>query len=128
MLAILARDIHAASSLETPNRCFCVSIAKNIWHLVELGTKANHPEFLLGVNSQEEIMRTLTLAIAAAGGIAMALPTISLSPAMAAPTKLAQVEIHTDHDRDRRERCHDVTVREKRGDETIVRHEQRCDR
>jgi hypothetical protein len=122
MLAVLAR---ARSSLETASRCFCVRIAKNIWHLVELGTKTNHLALLLGLTPQEETMRTLTLAIAAAAGIAMALPTVSLSSAVAAPTKLAQLEIRTD--RDHREHCRDVTIREKRGDETIVRHEKKCD-
>ena len=71
-----------------------------------------------------------TLVIAA--GIAVALPMF-VAPARADSTKqLAQigVEIHTDKDRERfRERrdCREVTIRERRGDEVIVRHERRCD-
>jgi hypothetical protein len=82
-------------------------------------------------DDEEELMRKIALTAVAAAGIV--LPVSGLSPASADPTtKLAQVgvEIHTDRDRDyreRREHCRDVTIRERRGDETIVRHERRCD-
>jgi hypothetical protein len=55
------------------------------------------------------------------------------------PVTLAQIDVqvgpHRDYDRDydrdrwrhHREGCRDVTVRERRGDETVVRHIHRCD-
>jgi hypothetical protein len=55
------------------------------------------------------------------------------------PVTLAQIDVQVgpqrDYDRDRdrdrvrhhREGCRDVTVRERRGDETVVRHIHRCD-
>jgi hypothetical protein len=84
-------------------------------------------------------MRKINLAIVAAASIASALPVVSSAPALADSTmklaqmQLAQVEIHPDRDRDDRYRerddrhCRDVVIRERRGDETVVRHEQHCD-
>ena len=80
-------------------------------------------------------MRKLALVAA----LAVAAPVGLVSAAHADPgLKLAQigVEIHTDRDRYRdrdewrehhRRDCREITVRERRGDEVIVRREQRCD-
>jgi Ni/Co efflux regulator RcnB len=81
-------------------------------------------------------MRQLALVAAIAVAAQMVLaPTARFSVANAEPgAKLAQ-----DRDRDRDDRrdrefrehsrrdCRDVTMRERRGDDVIVRHERRCD-
>ncbi len=87
-------------------------------------------------------MRRLVMAVAVTAGVAMIAPVTGLSAAKADSTmKLTQVgvEIGTDRDRDwrdhRREEwrehqrrgCRDVTIRERRGDEVVVRHVHRCD-
>jgi hypothetical protein len=80
-------------------------------------------------------MRKLAFVMTAAAGLAAILPVTGFSAAKADNLKLAQVgiEIRTDRDRYRdeyrehRRDCREVTVRERRGDEVIVRHERRCD-
>jgi len=83
-------------------------------------------------------MRNIAVIVAAAAGIAVVSSFTGISAAKASnEMKLAQVgvEIRTDRDRDdryyeRREHrrdCREVTVRERRGDEVIVRHIQKCD-
>ena len=77
-------------------------------------------------------MRKLVLVAA----LAVAAPAGFVSVASADPgTKLAQVgvEIRTDRDRysdeyrEHHRGCREVTVRERRGDEVVVRRHERCD-
>ena len=78
-------------------------------------------------------MKKLALAAIAAVALTSFTPIAGSTIAKADPAqKLAQVglEIRTDRDREYREHhrdCREVTVRERRGDEVIVRHERRCD-
>ena len=80
------------------------------------------------------VMRKLALVVMAAAGFATIAPVTGFSVAKADPgMKLAQVgvEIRTDRDREYREHhrrdCREITIRERRGDDVVVRREQRCD-
>jgi hypothetical protein len=73
------------------------------------------------------------LALVAALAVAAPVGLVSVAHADSS-VKLAQVgvEIRTDRDRDEwrehhRRDCREITVRERRGDEVVVRREQRCD-
>ncbi len=75
-------------------------------------------------------MRKLALVVMAAAGFATIAPVTGFSVAKADPSmKLAQVgiEIRTDRDRDREYRehhrrdCREITIRERRGDDVVVR-------
>jgi hypothetical protein len=78
---------------------------------------------------EEDAMRKFAFVLTAAAGLATILPVTGFSAAKAE----VWLEIRTDRDRYRdeyrehRRDCREVTVRERRGDEVIVRHERRCD-
>ena len=78
-------------------------------------------------------MKKMTIAIAAAAGLAAGLSAVPFAPVLAASgPKVAEIGVEIRGDRDREhfrdhDRCREVTIRERRGDATIVRHERRCD-
>ena len=77
-------------------------------------------------------MRTLAFAVAAVACVIAAPSFAGTAPAADRPVTLAQLDVRIGGDRDRehyrehREGCRDVTIRERRGDETVVRHIRRC--
>lgn len=85
-------------------------------------------------------MRFVLYAVAALTCL-VATPSFAAPPVAGdQPIKLAQLDVRIgerdrDHDRDREHRyrerhegCRDVTIRERRGDEVVVRHIRRCGR
>jgi hypothetical protein len=82
-------------------------------------------------------MKPVAYAIAAVACLIAAPSFANTAPAAAdRPVTLAQVDVRIgDHERwrerreyrEHREGCRDVTIRERRGDETVVRHIRRCD-
>jgi len=82
-------------------------------------------------------MRTLAFAVAAVACVIATPSFAGTAPAADRPVTLAQLDVRIggDHERwrerreyrEHREGCRDVTIRERRGDETVVRHIRRCD-
>jgi hypothetical protein len=83
-------------------------------------------------------MKPVVFAIAAVACLIATPSFAGTAPAAAdRPVTLAQLDVRIGGDRERwrerreyrehREGCRDVTIRERRGDETVVRHIRRCD-
>jgi hypothetical protein len=80
-------------------------------------------------------MRTLAFAVAAVACVIATPSFAGTAPAADRPVSLAQLDVRIGGDnwrerreyREHREGCRDVTIRERRGDETVVRHIHRCD-
>jgi hypothetical protein len=97
---------------------------RKIWGTFELTWNEFQPPCIASSRDHEEdAMRKLTLIVAAAAAVAV--PLIGTSAVSAGD--------RDDYYRDRRtfyrdrDDCREVTVRERRGDEVIVRRERRCD-
>jgi hypothetical protein len=109
-------------------------IAKNFGRVCVNLERIGRGRIAFWFSKWRSIMRKLALFVMAAGGFATIAPVTGFSVAQADPgMKVAQlgVEIRTDRDREYREHhrrdCREITIRERRGDDVVVRHEQRCD-